>query len=128
LHLFSYYKFSSKFSCARTKLTAIIKNVSALYTIKQLIKDMSDPQYYEISTDVNNHSAKEIFPLMAQHFNREKGMHVKLLHVCTLLNDISESTVGFCKNIANLSDNLRKCVAYGGNNLNTNIGGSIWNK
>jgi hypothetical protein len=78
LCLIVFSEVASRFPCARTKSTAVIKNVLHLHTIEQAI---SDSQYYDrISADAINSNTKKV-PIVAQCFACESGMQVKLLHV-----------------------------------------------
>ena len=53
-------KIASKFSSARTKCSAIIKNILAPHTIAEVVKDINNSSFYGISTDTSN--LRKFFP------------------------------------------------------------------
>ena len=119
-------KIASKFSSARTKCSAIIKNVLAPHIIAEVVKDINNSSFYSISTDASNHNAEKIFPLIVQYFSRKNGLQIKLLRVKSLPNETSETISNFCReSLIELGLDVKKCVAFGGDNTNTNFGGRL---
>ena len=117
-------KIASKISNARTKCTAIVKNVLAPHTVSEAVKDINESSFYGVSTDASNHKAEKIFPLIVQYFSKVNGLQIKLLSVKSLPNETSDTISNFCsETVVELGMNKNNCVAFGGDNTNTNFGG-----
>lgn len=64
-------KIASKFSSARMKSIAIIKNVIAPFTVTEIIRDLNaSPFFYNIAVIASNHNGGEKnVPLLVQNFS-----------------------------------------------------------
>lgn len=78
---------ASKQSTARTKATAIIKNVLAPHPIEQVKAEIENVAFYGVSTDSSNHKDDKMFPLLIQYFTEKEGLQIKLLKLDILPND-----------------------------------------
>lgn len=117
-------KIAAKQSTARTKATAIIKNILAPHTLYQCKAELESTPFYGILTDASNHKAEKMFPLLIQYFTEDKGMQTKLLKLDCLKNETSDTVTSFCMtSLQTLGIPIEKLVAFGGDNTNTNFGG-----
>lgn len=117
-------KIAAKQSTARTKATAIIKNILAPHSVQKVKQELEKIQFYGILTDASNHNAEKLFPLLIQYFSETDGMQLKLMKLDSLENETSETIVSFCINtLNNLNISLEKLIAYSADNTNTNFGG-----
>lgn len=70
-------KVATKQTTARTKATAIVKNILAPYSVQQCVKDLNEASFFGIATDASNHNAEKMFPLVIQFFNEKDGQQSK---------------------------------------------------
>jgi hypothetical protein len=121
--LFNDSKIAAKYSSARTKTTKMITNVLAPHSVDLILDDLSSCSFYSISTDASNHKAEKIFPLVIQYFTRN-GIQVKLLKLGNLHGETSSIISNFCtQTLKDEKLDLKKCVAFCGDNANVNFGG-----
>lgn len=118
-------KIAEKCSSARTKCTALIKNVIAPQSVKHVITVVkNEANFYGISTDASNHNNEKIFPVTVQYFTPKSGMEIKLIKVSSLANETSDAIVELCTTtLESYELDVKKCVAFCGDNCNTNFGG-----
>jgi len=117
-------KIAAKQSTARTKATAIIKNILAPHSLQTIKEEIEQVPFYGVLTDASNHNAEKLFPLIIQYFSETKGMQLKLIKLNSLENETSETIVKFCiDTLNNLNISLHKLIAYSADNTNTNFGG-----
>lgn len=122
--MFSDSAIASKFSSARTKQSALITGVLAPFSLKTSIEEMNKSPFYGISTDASNHKAVKIFPFVVQFFDINEGIQSKLLKVASLPCETSDEISSFCLNcIDEFRLNKNSCIAFCGDNTNTNFGG-----
>lgn len=115
---------AKKFTSARTKVSALVKGVIAPQSLKESLEVVKKSSYYGISTDASNHKATKIFPFVVQFFDINQGIQTKLLKVSSLPNETSDEISRFCINTIEMFDlEKNKCVAFCGDNTNTNFGG-----
>ena len=68
---------AKKFSCARTKVEAIVNNVLAPASVQCVLNNIQEHEikYLGVSTDSSNHKSTQLFPIVIQYFNwKNKGM------------------------------------------------------
>ncbi|KAH9632985.1 hypothetical protein HF086_000345 [Spodoptera exigua] len=117
-------KIAAKQSTARTKATAIVKNILAPHSVTETVKKLQEVPFYGIGTDVSNHKAEKKFPLLVQYFTEADGIQPKLLKFESLKNETSETISNYCINtLRQLQVPLDKLIAFCGDNTNTNFGG-----
>ena len=117
-------KVAAKQSTARTKATAIVKNILAPHSVSECIKQLQEVSFYGIGTDASNHKAEKMFPLVVQYFTETDGIQQKLLKFDSLNNETSETIAKFCLDtLRQLQIPLDKLIAFCGDNTNTNFGG-----
>lgn len=117
-------KIAAKQSTARTKATAIVKNILAPHSVSETKKALQDVSYYGVGTDASNHKAEKMFPLLVQYFTEHDGIQQKLLKFDSLKNETSDTISKYCLDTLNgLQIPLDKLIAFCGDNANTNFGG-----
>ena len=90
--IFPDFSTAKKFSCARTKIEAIINNVLAPASVQCVLNDIQEYEimYLGVSTDGNNHKSIKLFPIVIQYFDwKNGGMQSKLLDVRSPKNETS---------------------------------------
>jgi hypothetical protein len=121
--LFSDSEIGKKLSSARTKTEAIVVKVLAPHSVEQIIKDVQDVPYLGVATDASNHGYTKVFPVVIQYFTIEEGLNVKLLRVDDLKNEKSKTITEYLMDSLEKHQLSIKCVAFCGDNCNTNFGG-----
>lgn len=122
--MFSESNTAKQMTCNRTKATAIAKNVLSPLSIDELKNDLTDIAFVSVSTDASNHGNVKLFPIVIQYFNKEKdGMTSKLLEIEVTKNETSDTVVEIILQQLRKHDLLSKCIAFSGDNCNTNFGG-----
>lgn len=76
--------FDQKFSSARTKSEAIVKNVLAPDCQKQLMQELSETSCFTLMVDSSNHGAQKLVPIVVRYFHVPSGINVKVLELETL--------------------------------------------
>lgn len=122
--MYSDSKIGAKQTTARTKATAIVKNILAPNSVSEIKKKLQEVSYYGIGTDASNHKAQKMFPLIIQYFTEQDGIQHKLLKFDSLKNETSETISKYCiDTLRQLQIPLDKLIAFCGDNTNTNFGG-----
>lgn len=115
---------ASKFSSARTKTTALIKTIIAPHSLQNVNNIIEKNNFYGFATDAGNHKSTKIFPFGIRYFDMVKGIQFKLLRVTSLPNETVETITNFCiDTLKEFKLDISKCVAFCGDNTNTNFGG-----
>ena len=108
----------------RTKATAVVKSILAPDTTKQICEDLESVHYFRIATDASNHGAEKIFALIVQYLTVKNGITVKVLKLDSLKNETAIEISSYCVNALEENNiDKRKCIAFCGDNGNTNFGG-----
>lgn len=113
-----------KISCARTKTEAIVTSVLTPYSIEFVTAQAKKCNFIGISTDASNHGHLKIFPVLIQFFDKKLGLTVKIIELSNLNNEKSETIVHYLTEILQKHDLNDNCVAFAGDNCNTNFGGA----
>lgn len=114
---------AKKLSCARTKTEAIIDQVLSPHSINVVISALSNVPYLSICTDGSNHGSTKMFPVLIQYFEASNGIQVKLLDLKNTPNEKSETISELLIQTLNKYKLGDKCIAFVGDNTNTNFGG-----
>jgi hypothetical protein len=117
---------AKKYSCARTKIEAIVNHVLVPNAVQSVLKDIEEQGilYIGVATDSSSHGAIKLFPIVIQYFNWKKGgLQSKLLEVKNTVNELSLTIATEVKETLNKNGLLQKCVSFTGDNCNTNFGG-----
>ena len=71
-----------KFSCARTKCEAIVRNVFARWALEELTNDLKSVDFVTVSYDTSNHKHIKLLPIVVRYFqgyNFEAPINNKIL-------------------------------------------------
>lgn len=110
-------------TCNRTKATAIVNNVLAPLSITELMNDLENVAFVSVSTDASNHGSTKLFAIIVQYFDyHKKGVTSKLLEIETANNETSDTISELIIKQLNKFNILTKCIAFSGDNCNTNFG------
>lgn len=122
--LFSESNTAKNLTCNRTKATAIVNNVLSPLSIADIKSDLQDVEFISVSTDASNHGSTKMFPIVIQYFDKKKGITSKLLEIECTENETSDTIVDIILKQLREHGLLSKCVAFSGDNCNTNFGGN----
>lgn len=123
-HMFGDSEVAKKFGCARTKTESIINNVFSPHAVDVIMEEMSLLPYCGVSTDASNHGSIKMFPVLIQYFNwKNGGLQTKLIDLKSTKNETSETIARLLCDSLNKCNILNKCMAFSGDNANTNFGG-----
>ena len=115
-----------KFSSARTKTEAIVNSVLAPYSVESVLKTFEehDIAYCGVSTDGSNHGSIKIFPVIIQYFDwRNGGLQSKIIEIQNVPDETADTIANYVKNTLQKKGLFDKCIAFTGDNCNTNFGG-----
>ncbi len=113
-----------KVQCKRTKTEAIVKNVLFPHFHSVVITKLKSIRYYSIATDASNHKNLKIFPLLVQYFDPdENGIARKIIKIGTNPNEESKTVSNYIVNTLSSYEIEKGCIAFSGDNTNTNFGG-----
>lgn len=115
--------YDKKFSCARSKSNAIIKNVLFPAVKEELIAELKEIHFVSILSDASNHKAEKLYPIAVQYFNSKYGVQVKLLNLSTIKGETSEIISTHMMEIIKCNNLKDKVVGISADNTNTNFGG-----
>jgi hypothetical protein len=116
---------AKKFSCARTKTEAIVDSVLAPHSVEVAHEALKYIPYCGVSTDGSNHGAVKIFPIIIQYFDwKAGGVQSKLIEVQDTPNETATTIANYLMQTLTKNNLASKCVAFTGDNCNTNFGGT----
>ena len=124
--LFVDLSISKKYSCAQTKVEAIVNRVLAPMTVQYVLNTIQEHgiMYIGVATDSSSHKSTKLFPIMIQYFDwKNGGLQSKLLEVKHTTNKTSLTIVNEVKQTLTKTGLIEKCVTFTGDNCNTNFGG-----
>jgi hypothetical protein len=123
-HCFDDSESAQKISSAKTKTTAIAKNVVASFCIEQILVSLKDITFISVSTDGSNHGNEKIFPIIIQYFDfKNGGITTKMLQLDRLPGESAEIISNYLFNFLMKFELMQKCIAFSADNCNTNFGG-----
>ncbi|KAL4082856.1 hypothetical protein QTP88_029512 [Uroleucon formosanum] len=103
---------AKKISCAQTKTEAIVNNVLTPHSLKVMIEYAS------------NHGNTKMFPVLIQYYDYlNGGINIKLIDLKNTKNETSDTVSELLLESLNKNNIQSKCVAFVGDNTNTNFGG-----
>ena len=114
---------AKKISSSYTKSQAIICNVLAPNSVKELLRELGDG-YYSIATDASNHKELKNFPIIIRYLSVD-GLAIKLLDFANLPGETSAIIFEYLKScLENNNLDPAKLVAFSADNANVNFGGA----
>ena len=90
--LFADSSITKKYSCARTKVEAIVNGVLAPMTVQRVLNNIQEHgiMYIAVATDSSSHKSTKLFPIVKQYFNcKNGGLQSKLIEVKHTTNETS---------------------------------------
>ena len=114
-----------KYSCARTKVEAIVNTVLSPMTVKYVLNDIQEHgiMYLGVATDSSNHQSTKLFPIAVQYFDwKQGGLQSELLEVESTTNETFLTIANEVKETLTKMDLFEKCVSFTGDNCNINFG------
>lgn len=122
--LFSESNTAKKLSCNRSKAIAIVNNVLAPLSTNKIINDLQNIVFVSVSVDASNHGSIKLIPIIIQYFDyRANGITSKLLEIETAPDETSNTISDLIIKQLKKFNILSKCIAFSGDNCNTNFGG-----
>lgn len=115
--------FDQKFSCARTKTEAIVKNVLLPYYLTELKTTLDNIRFTTLYFDASNHKNIKLFPYLIRYFDVKQDIQVTVLHLVSLPGENSKLITDSILNILNSNNVSKKLVGYCADNANTNFSG-----
>ena len=109
---------------AHTKTEAIVNAVIAPHSVEVALEALEEIPYCGVSTDGSNRGAVKIFPLLIQYFDwKNGGLQSKLLEMKSTPNESADTITQYIKETLEKKGIVSKCIAFTGDNCNTNVGG-----
>ena len=65
--------YQQKFTCARTKCEAIVKNIFAPWALEVVSQDLIKTEAIALSIDTSNHGHLKLRPILARFYNNESN-------------------------------------------------------
>lgn len=126
--IFSDSQTAQKISSGKTKTAAIAKNAIVPFCIKKVMESVQNTPFISISVDASNHGAQKLLPLVIQYFKFHKdsddnGINTKLINLETTKSETAEVISDYIVKTLQEFDLANKCIAFSGDNCNTNFGG-----
>ena len=115
---------AQKISSAGTKTEAIVNAVIAPHSVEVALEALKEIPYCGVSTDGSNHGAEKIFPLLIQYFDwKNGGLQSKLIEIKSTPNESADTITEYIRETLEKKGIFSKCIAFTGDNCNTNFGG-----
>jgi hypothetical protein len=114
---------AKKYSSARTKTEAIINSVIAPHAVDIVIEIMNGISCFGLSVDGSNHGNQKVFPILIQYFDWKSGVKTKVIELKTMPNETAQTISTYILETLKKHGLINKCVAFSGDNTNTNFGG-----
>ncbi|GFR22823.1 uncharacterized protein TNCT_492001 [Trichonephila clavata] len=115
--------FEPKFTCARTKSEAIVLNVLAPTTMKELKDDLDKSNCITILNDASNHGNKKIYPTVVRYFQPYVGGKVNILDLRDQPEETSDINVNYLNQVLIDNNLTSKVMAFCGDFANVDFGG-----
>jgi hypothetical protein len=81
--------FEPKFTCAQTKVRAIVVNVLAPLSINQIREELEDAKVFSIMIDSSNRKHTKLVPILVCYFVPQQGVKMKILEFTHLSGESS---------------------------------------
>ena len=122
--LFKDSNIAKQASCARTKCEAIINSVLSPHSVNLTIDVLKGISCFGLATDASNHGSLKIFPILIQYFDvKNGGINTKVIELKAAPNEKAETIATYIIDTVKKFGIENKCVAFAGDNTNTNFGG-----
>lgn len=115
--------FEPKFTCARTKAEAIVRNVLAPSSVHEMLRALQDVNFLTVFTDASNHKDIKLFPIVIRYFDQIEGIQLKLLDCVSLPGETSEIVATAVSDTLEKYKLEAKVAAFCADNAPINFGG-----
>ncbi|CAH0546166.1 unnamed protein product [Brassicogethes aeneus] len=115
--------FEPKYSSARTKTESIITHVLAPFAIKELLDALSQVHFITVFSDVSNHNATKVIPILVRFFT-PRGVQVKILEIKEQPGETSDIISNYIIDTLARYDLTSKLLGISADNTNCNFGGA----
>ncbi|KAK4881503.1 hypothetical protein RN001_004822 [Aquatica leii] len=117
-------KIAQSFSCGRTKAEAIVCEVLAKESLKNILNIIQEKNlYFSIATDASNKKNRKMFPICVRFFDYNTGIENRLLEFVECndecANQVSKLLIG---TLEKNGLSLNKVSAFAADNTNVNFG------
>lgn len=114
---------AAKYSCGRTKVSAIITKILGKHSKYYILKQLKNNQPFSISTDASNKGNVKTFPLIVRYFDQNHGVKTGLISFSLLEAEDTETiSNALTQQVAFNELSLKNITAYGTDNANINFG------
>ena len=114
-----------KFTCARTKCEAIVKNIFAPWALELVSQDLIKTEAIALSIDISNHGHLKLLPILARFYNNESNeIATKLIDFIDVKGETAEIISSEVLKVIEKFGVSDKIVAMSADNTNSNFGGS----
>ncbi|XP_066486947.1 MAX gene-associated protein isoform X3 [Tiliqua scincoides] len=115
---------AKKVSCTRTKTEAIVNKVLGPHSVDVTIQCLKGVSCFGVCTDGSSHGSLKIFPILIQFFDYKLGgIQTKLVELKSAPSETSDTVSSYISDTLRQLGIVEKCVAFAGDNANTNLGG-----
>ena len=116
-----------KFTCGRTKASAIVNNVLYPFSVEVIMNDLKSGTGigipFSVATDASNKGNRKVFPVAVQYFTPREGMCFKVLDFYEDAFEDSRSVKDqLCRVIQENGLSWANVSAYGADNASVNYG------
>lgn len=110
--------------CARTKTESIINKVIGPHSLDVAMQCLKEISFFGVCTDASNHGSLKLFPILIQFFDYKLGgIQTKIVELKETANETSDTISSCISETLTRLDIVEKCIAFVGDNTNTNFGG-----
>ena len=78
-----------KFTCAQTKVRAIVTNVLAPFASEQIGLELEEALFISVMVDSSNHKDLKRVPILIRYFTVSQGIQIKVLELTNLPGETS---------------------------------------
>ena len=116
--------YQQKFTCARTKCEAIVKNIFAPWALELVLQDLIKTEAIALSIDTSNHGYLKLLPILARFYNNESNeIATKLMDFIDVKGETAEIISSEVLKVIEKFGVSDKIVAMSADNTNSNFGG-----
>ena len=116
--------YQQKFTCARTKCEAIVKNIFAPWALELVSQDLIKTEATALSIDTSNHGHLKLLPILARFYNNESNeIATKLIDFIDAKGETAEIISSEILKVIDKFGDSDKIVAMSADNTNSNFCG-----
>ena len=116
--------YQQKFTCARTKCEAIVKNVFTPWALELVSQDLMKADAIALPIDTSNHGHLKLLPILAQFYNHKSNeIATELIDFVDVKGETAEIISSEVLKVIEKFGVSDKIVAMSADNTNSNFGG-----